>query len=337
MNTNRSFLHTCVFSSSLLIAASAGAATYDALYVLGDSLSDVGNRLQTDMTVTVPPFDQAVPDSPYAYGGGRYSNGPVWVEYLAAYYGQTLTPSEIGTGNGYAYGSARSGALPGVADSGVPTVIEQAGELLADAGTLGAQALIVIWAGGNDVRDAGALAAGGNFAAAGAILAASLNNIGTTISMLAAHGGQNFLIPNLPDLSLTPAAIAAGPAFQSGAQQLSLAFNTGMELLLPQLGTGLEIHIEMLDVFALILQVTQDPAQFGFTDITTGCAFANGGQGCVHPQQYAFWDAIHPTTRLHEVLAHSAVPLPPALWLIGSAIAGLTVLGRRNGAASCAA
>jgi hypothetical protein len=57
---------TLLACAALITQAPAQAATLDALFVLGDSLSDVGNRLQTDGIVTLPPFAVPVPDSPYA-------------------------------------------------------------------------------------------------------------------------------------------------------------------------------------------------------------------------------------------------------------------------------
>ena len=310
-------------------ALPAFAASFDALYVLGDSLSDVGNRLATDGTVTRPRYAQAIPDSPYAFGGGRYANGPVWVETLAKALDLSLSPSELGGGNGYAYGGARSGPLPGVTANDVPTLVDQANALTAEVGTLSPQALVVVWGGGNDVRDAGALAARGDAAGAGAVLLASIQNIGTTISTLAAHGADRFLVPNLPDLSLTPAAIAAGPASQSGARQLTLAFNGGLALLLPRLSGSLGIQIRMFDAFAFAGYLAQDGARYGFTNTTAGCAFANAGLGCANPDEFLFWDAIHPSARFHALLGQAAVPLPPSAWMLASSLCGLLVMRRR--------
>src|SRR3954468_5021943 len=57
------------------------ASAFEHLVVFGDSLSDTGNA-------------------------GRFSNGPVWVEYLADRLGLTLSPSQRG-GSNFAVGGAR--------------------------------------------------------------------------------------------------------------------------------------------------------------------------------------------------------------------------------------
>src|SRR5436309_9998384 len=73
---------TCVMSAS-----AQDPPPIDHIVVLGDSLSDTGNA-------------------------GRFSNGPVWVEYLARSLGLALTPSQAG-GFNFAIGGARLDALSG--------------------------------------------------------------------------------------------------------------------------------------------------------------------------------------------------------------------------------
>ena len=51
----------------------ARAALYTGLYAFGDSLTDTGNTSLASGGASPGP----------AYFNGRYSNGPVWVEYLA--------------------------------------------------------------------------------------------------------------------------------------------------------------------------------------------------------------------------------------------------------------
>src|SRR4051812_8541313 len=68
----------------------ASAGQFTKLVVLGDSLSDTGNLFAAT--------GGAIPPSPYYLG--RFSNGPVWVEYLA----EALdVPFED-----YAYGGAKT-------------------------------------------------------------------------------------------------------------------------------------------------------------------------------------------------------------------------------------
>ena len=87
-------------TSTLLAAAPAAAGPYSSLTVFGDSLSDTGNIL----TLTGGAF----PTTPYQTG--RFSDGPNWIDVLAAGLGLPMgaTPSRLG-GSNYAYGGARTG------------------------------------------------------------------------------------------------------------------------------------------------------------------------------------------------------------------------------------
>lgn len=74
----------------------AEAQAFSELIVFGDSVSDTGNWW---VGGTPPP----------QFVGGRFSNGPVWVEELASQFDlPTPLPSEAG-GTNYAWGGARTG------------------------------------------------------------------------------------------------------------------------------------------------------------------------------------------------------------------------------------
>lgn len=87
---------------ALSLAAYASQPAFDAIYVFGDSYSDVGNiYLATN---------GAVPAAPYYMG--RFSNGPIWIDHLAGTFGVKVTPSLAG-GTDYAVGGAEvTAAVP---------------------------------------------------------------------------------------------------------------------------------------------------------------------------------------------------------------------------------
>jgi len=67
------------------MAAHAVTASYDALYVFGDSYCDVGNIF----TAT----GGAEPAAPYY--DGRFSNGPIWLDHVAGFLGVPLKVGRI--------------------------------------------------------------------------------------------------------------------------------------------------------------------------------------------------------------------------------------------------
>ena len=46
------------------------------------------------------------------------------------------------------------------------------------------------------------------------------------------------------------------------------------------------------------------PAAFGFTNVINGCL--SGSRICGKPDEFLFWDGIHPTTAAHRVLGERA-------------------------------
>ena len=302
------------FVGALVVSlVSAQASAYSALYVFGDSLSDTGNVNVVTGGVPLPP-----------YATGRFSNGPVWVETFAANLGLTAVNSLSG-GTNYAFGGAPTGA-PFTSSSPSLTVQATGMYLPSVGGVADPNALYVVWGGGNDVRSG-----------SGAVLSASVPNIVNIITTLAAAGATNFLVPNLPNIGLTPEAIAGGPATVAGATFLSVTFNGQLIAATAGLRSSLGVNIIDVDVYSFLNNVIANAGALGITN-TTGKCFSGttgvGGPGtvCANPNEYVFWDGIHPTAAAHAMLgnfASSAVPVPAAAWLFVSGVAALGALRRK--------
>lgn len=247
--------------------AAAPPAGFTGLVVLGDSLSDSGNA-------------------------GRASNGPVWVEHLAERLGLPLRPAAAG-GTNHAVGGARI--------EGDPTDLRaQADRLLAaHRGRLDPDALYVVWGGGNDLL--GLVGAAGSADPAHGAQAAA-RALGGIVSDLAAAGARHILVPNLPDVGMTPAVRAHGASAMAQARRLSLAFDAALEQALGRVEAERGVAVRRLDVSAMAERVLADPAAAGFRDVTTPCL----GGNC---EGFVFWDDVHPTTAAHARLAEAALSL----------------------------
>lgn len=276
-----------LFVLSVSLSLASQALSYTGVVAFGDSLTDIGNLCPTPCSgVPVPP-----------YAPGRFSNGPVWVEGLAAGLGFTLTPSSLG-GTDYAVGGATS---TGVKNSQVPSYLTAVG------GVASPTALYVLLAGGND-----GLGGGSPITAA--------NNVVSALITLKTAGAQNFLVANLPDLSLTPAQLG-NPA----AQAFSNAFNAQLQA---GLATVVGSTIFNLDLFASTNATVANPGLYGFTNVNTACW--NGTTVCATPNSYLFWDAIHPTTAAHSNLAIAALNVIPEPSTASLLLVGLVVLASRR-------
>lgn len=261
----------------------AEATPFSRIVVFGDSLSDMGNLYEQSggpLGGTPPP--------PYA--GGRFSNGPLWIEYLAASLGM-----EVAREDNYAVGGATTGTLNvnnGLAGKSYAGLQQQIAEHLADLPEAGAdpEALYVIWAGGND------------FFAGGEPSSVIPNGVANTVQAIYAlgnAGAKTFLVGNLPDLGLTPLAQSLGAG--AAMSYLSTVYNQVLGAQFEALrAAGVEV-IEF-DAFSVMPAIAAAPEQYGFTNITAPFLAVGG-----NPDEFLFWDAIHPTTAGHQVVATAAV------------------------------
>lgn len=293
----------------LLVSGIAAAApvsllghTYSNMYVFGDSLSDAGN-VKANLGLPVSPYDN-----------GYFSNGPVWVQTLAPALGLGATTASSLGGNNYAWGSARTGTD---IDTGfgviIPSLVSQADDYLTDVGNVAdSGGLYVIWGGGNDVRNLNA--------------ATTATDIAGIVTALAGAGATQFLIPNLPDIGRTPESLsgmAPGSADPADLTAATLVHNLALATAVAALEVSMpDITIHFFDVFSLFASLIDDPASFDFSVVDMPCfegaTGVGGGMACDNPEDYVFWDGIHPTARAHALLG--AVPIPAALPLLLSAL-----------------
>jgi len=317
--------HLARFASSVALGllsctALAQHSTIERVVIFGTSLSDSGNSFiwlsdpanqACGVPLNVPPYDaldpMKVPDGPYATGGHHFTNGATWAEGLArnlALAGNAR-PAFAGRGtqaSNYAVGGARAVA-------GYPcrfNLPAQINTYLGDFAQTSASTLVAIEIGGNDVRDALVAAAGGRDPAP--YIQNALSSVATSMVSLYAHGARKFLWLNVPDLGKLPAVRALGPAAVAGGNFLAVQYNANLALLsqqLMQLLPGSDIRI--VDIYAKLNQVVADPRAYGLANATDACVTPDQPPfHCAQPDSYVFWDGIHPTKVVHEIVAQQA-------------------------------
>jgi len=276
-------IFACLVISSFAIHAAK--PTYDAIYVFGDSYCDVGNIYALT--------GGAEPLSP-PYFHGRFSNGPIWVEHVASALGLQMLPAAVG-GTDYAFGGAWATAPQITAAGTIPDVPQQVGLYLSQhGGKADPKALYILEGGGNDII--GNLASGISANQLGFQIATS---IAESELLLRRAGAKNFLVPDLFNVGLLPAA-QANPSFADAA---SVATNKYLNDLLAVEGFIQGIRIQRLNVFALFKAIQTDTTHFGFTNITTPCVDPTTGTICSDPDHTLFWDTYHPTVFGHSFFA----------------------------------
>ncbi len=244
------------------------------LYVFGDSLSDVGTVFQATRGM-YPPNSM--------YFQGRYSNGRVWVEYLAE---QLHLSSK--QNNNFACGGATTGSDR---NSLVPGLLKQVQSFTQTHQQTNPNALYVLWAGANDYLQ------GVNSATI------PVENVTRAIESLAGRGLRKILVANLPDLGHLPATRTG--ANSASLSALTQAHNQGLRRALKRLSQQYsDLQIVTLDANALYKKAITNPAAFRFTNVISPCL--SGSRASGDPDQFLFWDGIHPTTAAHRILGEAA-------------------------------
>lgn len=292
--------------------ASAHAAAPNALVVFGDSYSDTGlvwNRLQSTTGSNLP-------QSPY-YVNGRFSNGPVAVEYMAQALNVPLDDR--------AWGGATTGVdnlldIGGeLADTGVLSQVTH--YVAVQAGTpLDGQSLYTLWAGANDLI----------LSPDPATPALASGQLMQALDVLYAAGARSFFVPALPDMSRMPLINQLG---STGLyQQLSADFNARLQ---DAIQTSRAAHpdasIQTFDTAGYLDAMLAEPGS-GLTDQVTACIkgdFARVTAVCANPQEHVYWDGTHFTTGVHARLGGAfaaAVPEASSGLYTALGLGGLAVL-----------
>ena len=317
----------CLFV--LLVGASTAWAAEESvelrdIVVFGASFSDVGNDKLALPGVVMPPYFE-----------GRFSDGPVWHEVMAERLGlpPASVPSLLG-GNNYAFGGAEMG--PGLAElimvPNVGTQIDihlarqaQLGQLPLPADTL----FIVSSGGGNNLIPPG-------LSQEPEVIVGYIEDHVTT---LAEAGARHFLVTNFFDIEkapfmeplfVSPSWLPPGIQTQEVADDILARadeVNRRLRGALPRLERHLDrkfggVTISLVDMFTTTKVISKAPQLFGIEN-TTETALTPPFPACfctgflepgVDPDRYLWFDEIHPTARVHEILGELAAgSLHPAL------------------------
>jgi outer membrane lipase/esterase len=303
---HRSRPATGLLAAALALAASTPALaddTFSRTVFFGDSLTDAGYFRPL-----------LVQQNPQAAILGRFTTNPglVWAEWLADYYGTDASPNGNGqSGDNYAAGGAtvatdRLGPPFGL----TPSLATQASAYLSsNGGRADPDALYTVWGGANDLFSIAA-----NPAQAQQIIGAAVTAQVGIVGALQGAGARYVLVPNIPDLGITPSFRAQGAAAAAQGTALATAYNDALY-------GGLEasgLRVIPLDTFTFLREVVDDPAMYGFANVTgTACQPQITAQSItcnpgtyVSPgadQTYLFADGVHPSSAAHRAIADLAL------------------------------
>jgi outer membrane lipase/esterase len=284
-------LFTSTALATLLLSSTAFAQEqFSSITVFGDSLSDNGN-IPKLFGVTARPSPPYYP--------GRVSNGPVYAEYLPGLLNVPVADFSDNAIGGALSGSANLGNFPGGG------TLDEVDRYVASGRAANARDLVVLWTGANDyLGSAGAIPTNIPISVIEAVLnqtaAATVGNISTEVTALAGTGLKTFLVPNLPNLGVTPTLNGSPFAAEIGAYATAVN-NADLTAAMAQLSRQLHVNIVVADVSTLVNDAVAHPSKYGLTNVTQECVL---DATCIAQKQpYLFWDEEHPTEQVHQLLA----------------------------------
>lgn len=157
-----------------------------------------------------------------------------------------------------------------------------------------------------------------------------IQNLTNSIGSLAQGGAKNFLVFNLPDLGDSPFGKNLG--FPDQLNQLTQAHNRQLASAISNISiSNPDLNIYSVDINRLFKTIRATPTKFGFKDVTNPCVTGNFQQVaniCDNPDDFLFFDDVHPSSRTHNLIAQAAltavrgktIPEP-------SAVLGMLTLG----------
>ena len=279
-------------AAACAVAGAASAQSYNRLVVFGDSLSDNGNLFAATAGATPPaPFWQ-----------GRFSNGPVFTELLGFNAGRIAAGAPVTGSVNLAFGGARtdSSASP-------PGMRTQLGMYQMAGGTFGANDLVSVLGGANNIFQ-GLPAAGASANPTGAITPvaqAAATDVNFIVNSVAGAGAGTILVTNLPKLSLTPQfrGTLAAPLADYAVGQFNGALSAGLTATAAARPGS---NIILMDLFKIGDTIAANPAAFGVTNVTQPCFNQVAMTVCSNPNDYFYFDGVHPTAAGHAVIARLA-------------------------------
>lgn len=299
-----------------IISCGAMAQNYSKTVFFGDSLSDTG-RIQEIIRKANPALGGLVQKS------FTTNPSPVWTQVFAQSYGKTAEAftADNPKGTNYTIGAAQSGKT---ADwQGIPILStgQQIEEYLGvHHDKADPNALYAVWIGANDLfRISEELKnANGNLLLAQNLLQESVGATVKDVQKLHEKGAKVILVPNIPDVSLTPFLQEKSKTDANILTQAVFAtqmYNSGIYQGLNQS----QANVVPANTFKLLQEAVANPQGFGLTNVTgtackniagiqsTSSSLACYGENSLNEpnanETYLFADAIHPAGRTHLLLA----------------------------------
>ena len=283
---------------------------YSRIFIFGASFLDSGNHFAYFGETAHPPVEFLDPS--YGSGGPHFSNGRTWVELMAQKMELTEWAKPAWRDPSYGnyamgYGRAREfGWDP------VPSLVDQVkawennGYCTGDPEHPMHDTLFIVDSGYFDFLD---LLNGED---ATTVLFQVTMSIQANVDALRQCGAYHVLLAYLPPLESSPIVPAPyDPSLPSGTSMYNYYFLYNFVVRHFDEKYGLNITaVDFLDFFNELLTT---PEAYGITNTTDSCVTFGVTKGafCKNRDEYVFWDPLHPTKKVHALMADEALAALP--------------------------
>lgn len=292
-------LSKAILAITLSSVGVAHAGDYSSVTFFGDSLTDGG--------YFKPFLDKEE--------SGQFTTNPdnTWATPFAESLGLTSTAQTLGgdgSGNNYAIGGARAGL--DVEREGLPVASAKTQlDSYLENNSVDSKGLYSVWIGANDL-----LAVVNDLSNKDSIISEAVEDQVGIINKLHNNGANYILVPNIPDVGLTPYLSALGQGLQDFGTKMSEQYNDTLYSGIKQTGA----NVIPLDTFGLLQKVAKNPSAYGFSNMNGTACTNKDDKGNVESlkcgrddldkenanNSYFFADSIHPTGRAHKMIADYA-------------------------------
>ncbi|XP_072965983.1 GDSL esterase/lipase At5g45950 isoform X1 [Typha angustifolia] len=308
------------------------------LLIFGDSTVDPGNnnRLPTAAKANFLPYGK---DFINGRPTGRFCDGRLATDFLAerlgiskiipAFLDPNLTPEQLIYGVSFASASSGYDELT-AKNAKVIGFTKQLKNLrhykihlrrtvgVAEANRIVKNAVFVISAGTNDLLLGHIFSNQSTQSNSQQYENYLITNMAKYVKEMHRLGGRMFVVVSVPPMGCLPIVrtLQGVEECVENFNALATSFNSKLVKKLDALRNELQVRTYYVDIYNILDEATKNPEKFGFIETSKGCCGSGmlevgetcKGQGtCEDPTKYVYWDAVHPTERMYEIITDQIV------------------------------
>ncbi|KAI3502181.1 hypothetical protein L1887_30213 [Cichorium endivia] len=342
----KEFTLTCItylFFSALLFGSGGLCESVPGIYILGDSLVDVGNNNHLALSILKADFPHNGMDFPTGQATGRFSNGKNAADFLVEKVGLPMAPpflsleseakklaSTNATVTGVSFASGGAGILNGTNEifQSIP-LTQQVGyyslvhdQLVQRLGSVGARthlakSLFLIVVGSNDLF--------GYYNKDSQVqkqytpqqyVDLMISTLKQLMKRLHGLGARKFVVTGVGVIGCCPVQRLQNTTngCMVKANYWSMEYNKGLKIMLKDLKQELsDINYSYFDTYGAMSDILQDPQNYGIKETKEACCGLGNLKAdipcipistyCSNRSDHLFWDLYHPTETVSRMFA----------------------------------